>query len=152
MTIIDIAREIELKEKKSVEQKSTDKTDWKPTECTDYILPQLNIPVIRSKVCVQSTLGKVLAFIDMVKYKRLAHGCTIMPIASTNKKLVSICGSQRNVSNMIKFMISIGLLDEENKDYQFNATQEEYNKAKTYRYYYDNEQRIQQYKQVCDKE
>lgn len=135
MTIIDIAREIELKEKKSVEQKSTDKTDWKPTECTDYILPQLNIPVIRSKVCVQRTLGKVLAFIDMVKYKRLAHGCTIMPIASTNKKLVSICGSQRNVSNMIKFMISIGLLDEENKDYQFNATQEEYNKAKTYRYY-----------------
>ena len=145
MTIIDIAREIELKEKKTVEQKSTDKTDWKPTECTDYILPQLNIPVIRSKVCVQRTLGKVLAFIDMVKYKRLAHGCTIMPIASTNKKLVSICGSQRNVSNMIKFMISIGLLDEENKDYQFNATQEEYNKAKTYRYYYDNEQRIQEY-------
>ena len=70
MTIIDIAREIELKEKKTVEQKSTDKTDWKPTECTDYILPQLNIPVIRSKVCVQRTLGKVLAFIDMVKYYR----------------------------------------------------------------------------------
>ena len=81
----------------------------------------------------------------MVKYKRLAHRCTIMPIASTNKKFISICGSQRNASNLIQYMITIGLLSLEDNEYQFNATQEGYNKSKIYRYYYDNEQEVIKY-------
>lgn len=141
MNIIDIAKEIESKENKS----SPVRVEWKPTECTEYILPEFNVPKSRSGACTKKTLGKVLAFIDMVKYKRLAHGCTIMPIATTNKKFISICGSQRNASNLIKFMIKLGLLAEEDTTYQFNAMQEEYNKSKTYRYYYDNEQKIQKY-------
>lgn len=144
MTIIDIAREIETKEK-NMKTTNTAKVDWKPMECTEYELPEFIVPESRSKASTKKTLGKVMAFIDMVKYKRLAHGCTIMPIASTNKKFISICGSQRNASNLIRFMIDLGLLDEEDTNYQFNATQEGYNKSKTYRYYYENEEKILKY-------
>lgn len=144
MTIIDIAKEIEAKEKKTTTMNAV-KTEWKPVECIEFILPALHIPESRNKANTKRLLGKVLAFIDMVKYKRLAHGCTIMPIASTNKKLISICGSQRNASNLIKYMIEMGLLEEEDNKYQFNATQEEYNKSKTYKYYYENEQIINKY-------
>jgi hypothetical protein len=143
MNIVDIAREIERKEKQTPVISSV--FDWRPIECNEYSLPELKIPEIRSKACTKKTLGKVLAFIDMVKYKRLAHGCTIMSIACTNKRFISICGSQQNASNLIKYMIKIGLLGEEDATYQFNATQERYNKAKTYRYYYENERKIQDY-------
>lgn len=144
MNIIDIAREIELKEKQTPAM-GTNPFYWRPMECKEYILPELKIPEVRSKACTKNKLGKVLAFIDMVKYKRLAHGCTIMPIASTSKRLISICGSQQNASNMIKYMVKIGLLGEEDTTYQFNAANEGYNKAKTYRYYYDNEVKIKEY-------
>jgi hypothetical protein len=144
MNIIDIAREIELKEKQTVAMDATP-FYWRPMECNEYTLPELKIPEVRSKMCTKKKLGKVLAFIDMVKYKRLARGCTIMPIASTSKKFISICGSQQNASNLIKYMVKIGLLGEESAVYQFNATQEGYNKAKTYRYYYDNELKVKEY-------
>lgn len=144
MNIIDIAREIELKEKQTPEM-SVSPFPWRPIECKEYTLPELKIPEVRSKACTKKKLGKVLAFIDMVKYKRLAHGCTIMPIATTSKKLISICGSKMNVSRMIKSMINIGLLEEEDTTFQFGADQEGYNKSKTYRYYYDNEQKLTKY-------
>jgi hypothetical protein len=144
MNIIDIAREIELKERQT-SIVNVNIFNWKPIECKKYVLPEFEIPEIRSKAYTKKHLGKVLAFIDMVKYKRLSHGCTIMPIATTNKKFISICGSQQNASNMIKYMIKIGLLGEEDAKYQFNAAREKYNKAKTYRYYYDNEQKIKEY-------
>lgn len=144
MNIIDIARQIELKEKQS-STTTTQQIDWRPIECKDYILPELKIPEVRSKACTKKKLGKVLAFMDMVKYKRLAHGCTIMPIASTNKRLISICGSKMNVSRMIKSMINIGLLEEEDTTFQFGADKEGYNKSRTYRYYYDNEQKLIKY-------
>ena len=144
MNIIDIAREIELKEKQT-SAIGINACYWRPIECKEYVLPELKIPEVRSKACTKKKLGKVLAFIDMVKYKRLAHGCTIMPIATTNKKFISICGSQQNASNMIKYMIKIGLLEEEDSTYQFNATKEGYNKAKTYKYYFDNELKVKEY-------
>ena len=144
MNIIDIAREIELKEKQTPAT-NANALHWRPVECKEYTLPELKIPEVRSKSCTKKKLGKVLAFIDMVKYKRLAHGCTIMPIATTNKKFISICGSQQNASNMIRYMIQIGLLGEEDTIYQFNAAKEGYNKAKTYRYYYDNELKVKEY-------
>lgn len=144
MNIIDIARQIELKEQQS-SIIATQQIDWRPTECEEYSLPELRIPEVRSKACTKKKLGKVLAFIDMVKYKRLAHGCTIMPIASTNKKFISICGSQQNASNLVKYMINIGLIGEEDVKYQYNAAREGYNKSKTYRYYFDNEDKIKTY-------
>ena len=144
MNIIDIAREIERKEKQTSSM-SSNPFYWRPVECKEYVLPELKIPEVRSKASTKKKLGKVLAFIDMVKHKRLAHGCTIMPIATTNKKLISICGSQQNASNLVKYMINIGLLREEDTTYQYNASREEYNKAKTYRYYYDNELKVKHY-------
>jgi len=144
MNIIDIAREIELKERQT-SSIGTNPFYWRPVECKEYVLPELKIPEIRSKASTKKKLGKVLAFIDMVKHKRLAHGCTIMPIATTNKKLISICGSQQNASNLVKYMINIGLLREEDTTYQYNASREEYNKSKTYRYYYDNELKVKHY-------
>ena len=143
MNIIDIVLEIELKDKQ-LSTNNTQQIDWRPVECIDYMLPNLYIPEVRSKVCTKRTLGKVLAFIDMVKHKRLSYGCTVMPIATTNKKFLSICGSQRNASNLIKYMITIGLLSEENQTYQFNANSKN-NRSKTYRYYYDNETKIKEY-------
>lgn len=144
MNIIDIAREIELKEKQTSAM-GVNPFYWKPVECKEYTLPELKIPEVRSKASTKKKLGKVLAFIDMVKYKRLAHGCTIMPIATTNKKFISICGSQQNASNMVKYMVKVGLLEQEDSTYQYNAAQEGYNKSKTYRYYYDNEVKIKTY-------
>ena len=109
INIVDIVDQINLKEEM---EKSKDKCEfeWKPEECTDYRLPTFQIPSVRSKKSTEETLSKVLTFIDWSKYKRLAHGCTIMPIPTTNKRLVDICGSQRQVSNLIKFMCKIGLL------------------------------------------
>ena len=144
MNIVDIAREIELKEKQT-SAVGVNPFHWRPIECKEYTLPELKIPEVRSKASTKKKLGKVLAFIDMVKHKRLAHGCTIMPIATTNKKFISICGSQQNASNLVKYMINIGLLGEEDTTYQYNAAREGYNKAKTYRYYYDNELKVKDY-------
>ena len=144
-TIIDIAEQIKLKENKESNSKANNALNWKPVECTDYTVPPFSIPTSRSKKSTRDQLAKVLAIIDSMKYTRLAHGCTIMPIASTNQRLIKICGSQRNVSNLIQFMLKIGLLSVEDQHYQFNASIEKYNKAKTYRYYYDNEEKIKEY-------
>ena len=131
-TIVDIAEQIKLKESKESNLKANNALNWKPVECTDYTVPPFYIPISRSKKSTRDQLVKVLAFIDSVKYSRLAHGCTIMPIASTNQRLIKICGSQRNVSNLIQYMLKIGLLSVEDQNYQFNASIERFNKAKTF--------------------
>ena len=149
MTIIDIARQIELtkgQRNTACDSKPGENSlDWTPVKCDDYVVPQFQIPKSRSQACTKSKLSKVLAFISMAKSKRLSQGCTIMPIATTEKRLVQLCGSQQNVSNLIKFMIQVGLLEVESLDYQFNADKEEYNKSKTYRYYHENEEKIERY-------
>lgn len=144
INIVDIVDQINLKEEM---EKSKDKCEfeWKPEECTDYRLPTFQIPSVRSKKSTEETLSKVLTFIDWSKYKRLAHGCTIMPIPTTNKRLVDICGSQRQVSNLIKFMCKIGLLEIASDKYQYNAFREKYNQSKKYKYFYDNERKIIEY-------
>lgn len=143
ITIVEIADQIKTKKERKNES-SEDKyvNEWKPKECTDYTLPPFQIPNVRSVKSTRDKLSKVLAFIDWVKHKRLARGCTIMPIACTNKRLMDICGGQRNVSNLIDFMIKIGLLEVESDQYQYNATLEGYNHSKEYRYYYENERKI----------
>ena len=142
--IVEIVDQINLKEEM---EKSKDKCEieWKPEECTDYCVPTFEVPSVRTKKCTEETLSKVLAFIDWSKYKRLAHGCTIMPIPSTNKRLIDICGSQRQVSNLIKFMCKIGLLEIASDKYQYNAFREKYNQSKKYKYFYDNERKIIEY-------
>lgn len=149
MNIIEIARQIELKEKFGKSKKAD--IDWKPEECIDYTLPKFTIPESNAKgysAKIKKKLSKVLAFIDYVKVMRLSHGCTIMPISCTNKTLISICGNHQNVSNLISFMKIIGLLQDYNNKYQFNANNKEFNKSKLYKYFYNNEINIIQY---CEK-
>ena len=138
MTILDIAREIKQKEKSEVKQKEN--FSWKPMKAKDYTLPELNFPKITKPN--RKKLSKVLAFIDLTKYKRYSEGCTILPIATTDKRLVSICGSQREVSRLLSFMIDMGLIETEINYYQFNATMEKYNMCKIYKYYVDHEKSI----------
>ena len=61
---------------------------------------------------------------------------------------MDICGGQRNVSNLIEYMVRIGLLEVESNQYQYNATHEEYNRSKEYRYYYENERKIEEYCEI----
>ena len=142
--IVEIVDQINLKEEM---EKSKDKCEfeWKPEECADYSVPAFEVPSVRTKKRTEETLSKVLAFIDWSKYKRLAHGCTIMPIPTTNKRLVDICGSQRQASNLIKYMCKIGLLEVSSDKYQYNAFREKFNQSKKYKYYYDNERKIIEY-------
>ena len=91
---------------------------------------------------VKEQLSKVLAFIDLNKQKRFSDGVTVMPIATTNKRLLSIWGSSMNISRAIQFMTEIGLLSEYDTTYQFNAYYDKNNKSKLYAYSYDTEQSI----------
>ena len=54
--------------------------------------------------------GKYLAFIDSVKYIRSSKYCTILALATTSQWLINIWGSEKNVSNALKELKSIGLL------------------------------------------
>ena len=143
MDIRTIYNQIELK--KQEKNKPTDEMDWKPQRCEDYVLPPFCIPSVRSKKSTERKLSQVLAFIGTVKKIRCANGCTIMPIATTSRKMIAITGSQQNSTNLIKFMTSIGLISEEDSTYQFNARYKKNNRSKTYRYYYENECNIIEY-------
>ena len=143
MTIIDIANEIGAKNKMNKKAKRSDSFDWRPVMAEEYSCPVFNTPKLT--IPNRKKMSKVLAFIDLTKPKRYAEGCTIMPIPTTSKRLISICGNQREVSRLISFMINIGLLEIESNEYQYNSDQEEYNKSKTYRYYFDNEKIIEEY-------
>ena len=143
MDIRTIYNQIELK--KQEKNKQTDEMDWKPQRCEDYVLPPFCIPSVRSKKSTERKLSQVLAFIGTVKKIRCANGCTIMPIATTSRKMIAITDTHQNSSNLIKFMTSIGLISEEDSTYQFNARREKNNRSKTYRYYYENECNIIEY-------
>ena len=119
---------------------------FKPTRPTKQVVfNPFNIPQTRKQKSLKEQLAKTLAFIDRKKQSRFSDGITIMPIACTSKRLISIWGSPMNVSNAIKFMISIGLLAEYDSSYQFNAYYSKDNKAKLYAYSYETEQSIKEY-------
>ena len=112
----------------------------KPVSFNNY-----NIPQTRKNKSLKEQLAKVLAFIDLNKQRRFSDGITVMPIATTNKRLISIWGSSMNVSNAIKFMINAGLLAEYDESYQFNAYYNKDNRSKQYAYKYETEQQIKEY-------
>lgn len=104
-----------------------------------------NIPQVRSVKCTKEKLSKVLAFIDMKKYSRFSDGYTVMNIACTSKRLISMCGSVMNVSNLIKYMKTIGLLADYDETYQFNGFYNGLNRCKSYVYSKDTEDKIKEY-------
>lgn len=112
-------------------------------------MPPFLIPKNRSQKSQREQLSKVLAFVKHERNIRAAEGCTVMPIPTTNKHMLAIAGSPANASNLIKFMCQIGLISPECEKYRFGSRYEKNNYAKTYRYYYDNEQKLLVY---CEQE
>lgn len=122
--------------------------DWKPQGVEPYKTPKFNIKESKAKGAetkLRNKLGKVLAFINSMKYIRIKEGCTLMPISVTNKENLAIWGNEMGVSRGIAYMIEIGLISIENDKYQFGAYYEKDNKSKTYRYYKENEDKIKKY-------
>ena len=122
--------------------------DWKPQGVEAYNTPKFNIKESKAKGAetkLRNKLGKVLAFINSMKYIRIKEGCTLMPISVTNKENLAIWGNEMGVSRGIAYMIEIGLISIENDKYQFGAYYEKDNKSKTYRYYKENEDKIKKY-------
>lgn len=132
----------------SVLKQDDKKASWtfKPIRPTkSVVFNQFNIPASRQKNKTKEHLSKVLAFIDSKKQLRFSDGLTVMPISCKSKTLLSICGSQQNACNLIKYMKQIGLLADYNTSYQFNAFYDKDNKCKEYVYSYDNECKIKEY-------
>lgn len=111
----------------------------------EVVFNDFNIPQVRSVKCTKEKLSKVLAFIEMKKHSRFSDGYTVMNIACTSKKLLSMCGSEMNASNLIKYMKLIGLLADYDTTYQFNAFYGKDNKCKSYVYNKETEDKIKEY-------
>ena len=124
---------------------SVNKQSWEPQRAENYMLPDFNIKESTAKGAeakLRTKLGKVWAFIDLVKHKRFKTGCTIIPISVTSKNLLSIWNNKMGVSRAIDYMIEIGLISVESDKYQFGAYYEKDNKSKSYRYYKENEDKV----------
>ena len=81
MTIVDIYKN--LKTKKVTQESSF---CWKPIEAKDYgEVPQFAIPQKRKKKSTEKMISNTLAFVELVKYKRLLNAVTLMPISTNNK-------------------------------------------------------------------
>ena len=134
LTLTKIYEEITKKKTKETSPKS--ENNWTPRRCETYILPSFRVPKSRAKAAQRKKFSMVLAFVRRVRNIRAAEGCTIMPIPTTNKSMIAIAGSVANASNLIKFMLAIGLISVESDKFQFGSRSEKYNHSKTYRYYY----------------
>lgn len=110
---------------------------WRPQKAETYNLPKVVFPSLT--LPNRKRLSKVLSFIEMSRFRRYNEGATIMPIPTTNKTLLGICGSQQNASNLVKFMEEIGLIAPHDETYHFGG---EHGRAKTYYYFYDNEKAV----------
>lgn len=129
-----------VKEENVMVDKEFPTMEWKPIQATTYTVPSFYPPTL-TKPNIKK-IQKVMAFVDMVRYKRVKEGVTIMPIPTTNKQMIRICGNQREVSRLIGFMEGLGLIGVCDDSYQFKAYRVEDNKSKTYYYYYENEVRL----------
>lgn len=136
-----------IQENKEKEKVMVDKEfptmEWNPMEASAYTVPSFYPPTL-TKPNIKK-IQKVMAFVDMVKYKRVKEGTTIMPIPTTNKQMIRLCGNQREVSRLIGFMVDIGLIGVYDDSYQFKAHRAEDNKSKIYYYYYENEVRLSEW-------
>ena len=137
MTIVDIYKQIKNKKE---EQKFS--SCWKPTEAKakDYgEVPQFSIPQKRKKKSTEKMISNTLAFVELVKYKRLRDAVTLMPISTNNKVYLKKFGNSMAISRLIEFMIDIGLISVANPNYRFNSRNPKNNKSREFYYFYDNE-------------
>lgn len=138
-----------------VEQSDNAVRKWQPTTIDDYIVPKFNI--VESKAAGaeakrRTVLSKILTFVDSAQRRRIRNTCTVMPIAITSAENLSIWGTEKNVSRAVDKMIEIGLISEHNEEYRFNAPfpYDDENRCKTYKYYYENEQKFIAYCEAHD--
>ena len=144
ITILEISQMLEeAKTAIGKECQETDYEEWRPMIKEDAATPELILPKLTKPN--RAKWSKVFAFIELNQNKRAVNACTIMPIPTTNKRLISICGSQREVSRLIDFMKECHLIEIEDDNYSFNNIDKSLNKCKLYRYYYDNEIKIKEY-------
>ena len=142
MTILEKLYQ-ELKEKNKDKKTYTFKPE-RPTK--DVVFIPFNIPKTRKQASLKEQLSKVLAFIDLNKQRRFNDGLTVMPIPTTNKRLISIWGSQREVSRAIKFMCNIGLIAVYDETYSYNnKNRGKKNISKKYVYSIEVEEQIKEY-------
>ena len=76
--------------------------------------------------------SKYLAFIDTVKFFRSTKYCSILAIATTSRVLLNIWGSEKNISNALKELKTIGLIQDYSDYYQTGI-------CKQYCYFIENE-------------
>lgn len=122
--------------------------DWKPKTLTYYDVPEFCIKesnVAGAKKKREDKLGKILAFVDHIKYMRSNTYCTVMPISVNSRALLSIWGSHQNVSRAIDYMIEMGLLESEDEAYRFSGKKRKENRSKTYKYFKENEDKLMEY-------
>ncbi len=127
---------------------SKDEYHWRPLTTDNYTVPDFCIDVSNAKGAkgkFNNSLSKVLAFVNNIKHRRSKTKCTIMTIPVKNKTNLAIWGSDKSVSNGIALMKKIGLISIENEMFRHHARNKKDNMAKTYRYYYENEQKLLQY-------
>lgn len=121
---------------------------FKPIRCEEYVLPKFEIYESSAKGAESKRrlkLSKVLTFIKSVQKKRYKDGCTIIPIATTSEANCWLWGSVRNVSNAIKYMIEIGLIEVHSSNIRFGARNSDENVSRTYKYFVENEKKILKY-------
>lgn len=82
--------------------------------------------------------GKYLAFIDCVKYFRSSKYCSILALATTSNMFMNIWGTEKNVSNALKELKAIGLIQEYDSYYQTGM-------CKLYCYFVENERLLIDY-------
>lgn len=120
----------------------------RPTKEVQFVEP--NIPASHKDKSQREMLSKVLAVIYLQQHLRFSDGITVVPLSTTNKKLISIFGSPRNVSRGIRYMIDRGLIALYDDTFQFNAYYEKLNRCKTYAWNYEAEQFIAEYCKAND--
>lgn len=159
ITVEQIYEKMQQKEaanKKAAEEKanSSDKRKdgkhWKPNTIEEYTVPDFNLPDSEATAAGQTkyrTLSKILTFIDLAQRLRTSEGCTIMPISVTSACNLAIFGGEMNISRAIDKMIEIGILEEHEETYRFNAPfpYDDENRSKQYKYYVDNERKFIEY-------
>lgn len=157
MTIEDIIDRIEQQKEQNKKlgnkaaQEADNRSDkWKPITIDDYVVPEFKIVESKAKGAEakrRDVLSKILTFVHLAQKRRVSNACTIMPIAVTANENLAIWGSEMNVSRAIDKMIEIGLISQHNEEYRFNAPfpYDDENKCKTYKYYYENEQKFINY-------
>ena len=121
---------------------------FKPKRIEDYVLPNFNI--VESKAPGAETkrrlkLSKILTFVKSIQRRRYKDGCTELPIATTSRANCWLWGSVKNVSNALKHMTEIGLIEVHNNNIRFRAANEKENLSRTYKYFVENEKKFIQY-------